>query len=85
MRASNPTQTQHPTTRSQKLYRSKRPAKSLDLQHTIRPIRELDTENAEIEDQIRVIMDEFNSPITTIPGMGFRMAAVILAEVGDFA
>lgn len=29
-------------------------------------------------------MNEPNSPITTIPGMGFRMAAVILAEVIDF-
>ena len=25
-----------------------------------------------------------DSPITTIPGLGFRMAAMILAEVGDF-
>ena len=60
------------------------PAKSLELQHTIRLIRELDTEIAEIEEQIRSIMDELHSPITTIPGLGFRMAAMILAEVGDF-
>ena len=30
-------------------------------------------------------MDALHSPLTTIPGMGFRMAAMILAEVGDFA
>lgn len=60
------------------------PAKSLELQHTIRLIYELDAEIAEIEDQIQSLMDELNSPITTIPGMGFRMAAMILAEVGDF-
>ena len=60
------------------------PAKSLELQHTIRHIRELDNEIAEIEEQIQAIMDELNSPITTIPGLGFRMAAMILAEVGDF-
>ena len=30
-------------------------------------------------------MEELDSPITTIPGMGFRMAAMILAEVGDFS
>ena len=29
-------------------------------------------------------MDEIHSPITTIPGIGFRMAAMICAEVGDF-
>ena len=64
---------------------SRMPAKSLELQHTIRLIRELDTEIAEIEEQIQSIMDELHSPITTIPGLGFRMAAMILAEVGDFS
>ena len=47
------------------------PAKSLELQHTIRLIRELDNEIAEIEEQIQSIMDELHS-------------AMILAEVGDF-
>jgi transposase len=60
------------------------PAKSLELQHTIRLIRELNNEIAEIEQQIQIIMDELHSPITTIPGLGFRMAAMILAEVVDF-
>lgn len=60
------------------------PAKSLELQHTIRLIRELNAEITEIEQQIQSIMDELHSPITTIPGLGFRMAAMILAEVGDF-
>ena len=64
---------------------SRMPAKSLELQHTIRLIRELDTEIAEIEEQIQSIMDELHSPITTIPGLGFRMATMILAEVGDFS
>lgn len=63
---------------------SRMPAKSLELQHTIRLIRELDAEITEIEEQIQSIMDELHSPITTIPGLGFRMAAMILAEVGDF-
>ena len=30
-------------------------------------------------------MDEIHSPITTIPGIGTRMGAMILAEVGDFS
>ena len=63
---------------------SRMPAKSLELQHTIRLIRELDSEIAEIEKQIQSIMEKLHSPITTIPGLGFRMAAMILAEVGDF-
>ena len=61
------------------------PAKSLELRHTIRLIRELDTEIEDIERSIQSFMDELNSPITTIPGLGFRMAAMILAEVGDFS
>lgn len=60
------------------------PAKSLELQHTIRLIRELDAEIDEIEERIQSIMNDLHSPITTIPGMGVRMAAMILAEVGDF-
>lgn len=61
------------------------PAKSLELQHTIRLIRELDAEIDEIESAIERIMDELQSPITTIPGIGTRMGAMILAEVGDFS
>ena len=49
---------------------SRMPAKSLELQHTIRLIRELDTEIAEIEEQIQSLMDELASPITTIQGWG---------------
>ena len=61
------------------------PAKSLELQHTIRLIHELDKEIAEIEEQICAMMDKIQSPITTIPGIGVRMGAMILAEVGDFS
>ena len=64
---------------------SKMPAKSLELKHTIRLIRELDAEIEEIEAEIDSIMMEIQSPITTIPGLGTRMAAMILAEVGDFS
>ena len=61
------------------------PAKSLELRHTIRLIRELDKEIEEIEAEIFAILDTMQSPITTIPGMGPRMGAMILAEVGDFS
>ena len=64
---------------------SRMPAKSLELKHTIRLIRELDAEIEEIEKEINSIMDEVHSPITTIPGIGTRMGAMILAEVGDFS
>ena len=61
------------------------PAKSLELQHTIRLIRELDAEIEDIETAIQSMMDEMQSPITTIPGIGVRMGAMILAEIGDFS
>ncbi len=57
---------------------------ALEIRDTARLIRELNREIDEIEEQIQSIMDELHSPITTIPGLGFRMAAMILAEVGDF-
>ncbi len=61
------------------------PAKSLELQHTIRLIRELDFEINEVEMEIKRIMDEIQSPILTIPGISYRMGAMILAEIGDFS
>ena len=61
------------------------PAKSLELRHTIHLIGELDVEIEEIETAIQAIMDELHSPITTIPGIGTRLGAMILAEVGDFS
>ena len=61
------------------------PAKSLELKHTIKLIQELDSEIEEIEDEIKCIMDEINSPILSIPGISYRMGAMIIAEIGDFA
>ena len=64
---------------------SRMPAKSLELQHTIRLIRELNAEIEEIEASVQAIMNELQSPITTIPGIGYRMGAMILAEAGDLS
>ena len=61
------------------------PAKSLELKHTIKLIKELTSEIDEIEDSIQQIMNELNLPILSIPGMGVNSAAVILAEIGDFS
>ncbi len=60
------------------------PAKSLELKHTIKLIWELDTEIDEIESEIKTIMEEINSPILSIPGISYRMGAMIIAEIGDF-
>ncbi len=64
---------------------SNMPAKSLELKHTIKLIQELSAEIDEIESEIERIMNEINSPILTIPGISYRMGAMIIAEIGDFS
>ena len=59
-------------------------AKVLELKHTIKLIEEFNKEISEIEAAIQYIMNEINSPITTIPGVNFRMGAMIIAEIWDF-
>lgn len=63
---------------------AKMPAKSLELKHTIKLIKELDFVIDEIESQIKLIMNEINSSILSIPGISYRMGAMIIAEIGDF-
>lgn len=61
------------------------PAKSLELKHTLNLIKELDIEIEEIEVEIKRIMNQIDSPILSIPGIGLAMGAMIIAEIGDFA
>lgn len=61
------------------------PAKSLVLRHTIKLIRELNSEITEIEAEIKMIMDIIDSPILSIPGIGQNLGAMIVAEIGDFS
>lgn len=61
------------------------PAKSLELKHTIKLIQEITAEIDEIEVEIKSIMDSIHSPILTIPGISYRMGAMIIAEIGDFS
>ena len=62
------------------------PAKSLELKHTIKLIQELTSEIDEIETAIKRILDEeIQSPILSIPGISYRMGAMIISEIGDFS
>ena len=63
---------------------SNMPAKSLELKHTIKLIQELTSEIDEIEYEIKIIMDEINSPILGIPVINYRMGAMIIAKIDDF-
>ncbi len=60
------------------------PAKSLELKHTVKLLKELTSEIDEIEQEIKSIIDKLNSPILTIPGIGYSLGAQIIAEIGDF-
>ena len=60
-------------------------AKSMELKHTIHLIEVMTEEINEIESAINSIMEELDSPITSIPGLKNRMGAMILAEIGDFS
>ena len=61
------------------------PAKSLELKHTIKLIRELTSEIDEIEAEIKKIMDAIDSPILSVPGISYATGAVIVSEIGDFS
>ena len=53
---------------------SSMPAKSLELKHTIKLIRELDSEIEEIENEIQIIMDEINSLSLVFQGLAIVWA-----------
>lgn len=61
------------------------PAKSMELQHTIRLIHEMTAEIDEVEAEIKRIMDELAPPILTIKGISYCMGAMILDEIGDYS
>ena len=58
--------------------------KSLELQQTLQLIQMMEKQIAQAEARINPIVDSLHSPIMTIPGIGYRMAAIIIAETGNF-
>ena len=60
-------------------------AMSLELKHTIRLINELSDEIKEIERAIKKATLSLNSQIFSIPGISYRIGAMIIAEIGDFS
>jgi len=58
--------------------------KELELQQTIELIRIFQRQIEAVEEKIDELMDDIDSPITSIPGIANRMAAVIIAETNNF-
>lgn len=61
------------------------PSRSIcfELQQTIRLVQSVQSEIDALDNQIKLIMQEINSPIMSIPGISFTLGAIILAEIGD--
>lgn len=58
-------------------------AKALALQLYLQQIALLETQIAHVDSQIKAIMRELDSPILSVPGIGYTLGAAILAEIGD--
>ena len=56
---------------------------TFELQQTIRLIQSVQVEINTLDKQIKLVVDELNTPLMTIPGIGYTIAAIILAEIGD--
>jgi transposase len=58
-------------------------ALSFELSQTIYFIELYADEIAKIDQEIKTIMDELQSPILSIPGISYGLGSVILSEIGD--
>lgn len=56
---------------------------TFELQQTIRLIQSVQSEIDTLDKQIKLVVDELNTPLVTIPGIAYTIAAIILAEIGD--
>lgn len=56
---------------------------SFELQQTIRLIKSVQAEIDALDLQIKEVITEINSPIMSIPGISYTLAAIILSEIGD--
>lgn len=56
---------------------------SLQIKMLIEQISFIQNQVLDVENEIEVLLEKLNSPITTIPGFGSVNAATILGEIGD--
>ena len=59
------------------------PAISIQIKCLIKQLDLLKEQINGIDKNIKEIMDNLNSPILTIPGIGYTLGAIILSEIGD--
>ena len=58
---------------------------SFELKQTISIIQFIQEQLDDVEKRIKEILKEINSPILSIPGISFKTAGSILAEIGDIS
>jgi len=58
-------------------------AQGFELQQTITLIQQLQLQIDQLDARIKKIVDDMDSPIMTIPGISYTLAATILSEIGD--
>ncbi len=58
-------------------------ALAFELQQTIRMIQNVQAEIDALDRKIKSIVRELDTPLLTIPGISYTLAAIILAEIGD--
>ena len=58
-------------------------AMGFELKQAIRLVQNLQSEIDELDAVIKAVMIEINSPVLTIPGVGFVLGAIIIAEIGN--
>mgnify|MGYP000844164248 CR=1 FL=1 len=64
---------------------SNSPSLAFELQQTIRLVQNVSSEIELLEQQIKSLMLEIDSPVMTIPGISFVLGAIIISEIGDIS
>lgn len=59
------------------------PSLSIQIKCLLKQIELITSQIKEIELETKSIMDSINSPILTVPGIGYTLGAVIISEIGD--
>lgn len=58
---------------------------SLQLKLLVEQIKFIEAQVSDVESEIKTLLSKIDSPITTIPGIGFITGAAILGEIGDIS
>lgn len=59
------------------------PARAMELEMLLARMDLLSVQIGEYDKQIKAIMDQLDSPVMTIPGIGYTLGATIVAEIGN--